>query len=159
MYTDLQGKSLSIICGAIKWLKDHKELEKEQLFNDIFKLETEKQNIEETDWLTAQTKEIAISKRLNELKLKESKIKEYEKKIQNLNNRIAKVKNKFPPKNKTKLDEFPTGDIEDDDNIVIKDPDIEQDELSDEENFMEIYEPIKVIKIIYCNMFYNQKFL
>lgn len=66
-----QGKSLSIICGAIKWLKDHNEHKKKLLSDQIAVLELEKEKFanEEQDWFTSQSKEIEVTRKLNELKV------------------------------------------------------------------------------------------
>ncbi|KAJ8943644.1 hypothetical protein NQ318_005646 [Aromia moschata] len=52
------GKSLSIICGAIRWLKDHNTFIRKQLSESISKLELEKQKIaaDGNDWLSSQSK-------------------------------------------------------------------------------------------------------
>lgn len=104
------------------------------------------QNIETSDWLTSQAKEIDINRKLNELKLKESKIKDYKKKIEEIKDyKKVLAKKKLIPQNKVISENTEDSDIEDD-NILLADSEIELDDLSDEEK-TETYQPTKVIPI------------
>lgn len=129
------------------------------MLNEISKLEANKQQKnEETDWLTTQTKEIEISRNLNELKLKETRIKEYEKKIQDIKNlKEIESEKKFRTLNEAIDENTMASDIEDE-NILLDDIDIVQEYLSDEEDLSNTYEPIKVILIFWysdcCKIFF-----
>lgn len=149
----MQGKSLSIICGAIKWLKDHKQLEKQNLLDELAKCEEEKkENAEANDWLSSQSKEIEISKRLNDLKLRLSRIQDYEKMLEDLRNH-EKVASKSEFKFKTNVtikDEDDGRDDSDDENILIEDVNCIQDESSDDDDSLQTYEPLKVETCCLC---------
>lgn len=115
--------------------------------NEIYQLQQEKEQIiESNDWLTSQAKEIDITRRLNELKLKESIIKDYEKKIQELKYYKKRLhKKNLIPQNKGTDENVDNSDIEED-NILIEDSEIALDYQSDEEN-TETHQPTKVMNI------------
>lgn len=125
---------------------------------EISQLELEKEQIIETsDWLTSQAKEIDINRRLNELKLNESKIKDYDKKIQEIKEYRKRLpKRKLIPQNKGTDEKAEGSDIEDD-NILIEDSEIALDYQSDEEK-TEVHQPTKVIQIPWYRV-YNEFFL
>lgn len=116
--------------------------------SEIAQLEKNKQqNTETSDWLETQAKVIEITKRLNDLKLRESKINDYERKIESLKKYKKQNNNKLTAQKKVDVDISKDCDIEDD-NILIEDPEVELDILSDEEDSVETYEPTKVIIFI-----------
>lgn len=121
--------------------------EKEQILSEIAKLERGKQqNTETSDWLETQARAIEITKRLHELKLMESKINDYEKKIESMKKYKKQItKNKLTAQKKVDVESM-QDDVEDD--ILIEDPEVEQDILSDEEDSIETYEPTKVVILI-----------
>lgn len=58
------GKTLSIICGALKWLKDNEEKQKTSLINRKEELENKIKSIEEkkaSDWFSVQTEQIELN--------------------------------------------------------------------------------------------------
>jgi chromosome transmission fidelity protein 1 len=77
----LQGKSLSLICGALKWLKDHEEREKRELTNHLSELKIS-ETADDGDWLSAQSKNIEkerarlqVQANLDKINKKNEKIK------------------------------------------------------------------------------------
>lgn len=90
------------------------------------------------------------------MKLKESKIKNYEKKIQEIKeNKKRLPKKQLIPQNKG-IDENAEGSDTEDDNILIEDSQIALDYQSDEEK-TEVHQPTKVIQIPWYR-FYNNSF-
>lgn len=81
-----KGKSLSIICGTLKWLEDYNEYERNRLPIEIELLEDEKieSNADTSDWIQAQSETIRIQSKINELKIQENEITTYDKKIEKL---------------------------------------------------------------------------
>lgn len=144
-----QGKSLSIICGALKWLIDHNEWERNKLTTQIKSLESEKQKLssEITDWLCSQSKEIEVTRKLNSLKLENNKINDYDLRIAEIKNR-KKVKidrKKYYKKNDAEVKDLEETAVEEDDILLDEADVVEEDEEEVEEHK---YEPIKVCKKI-----------
>ncbi|KAJ8975064.1 hypothetical protein NQ317_005781 [Molorchus minor] len=148
------GKSLSIICGAIKWLKDHDAFIRKQYEKRISNLEAEKQKFafENSDWLSSQSKEIEITHMLNSLKIEQSKIAEYDKKICDLK---TLKETKFDKKEKfwkksDKIDmesNLPENEEKylDDEDLLLEELDLKDQEpdLSDEEEENK-HHPVKI---------------
>ncbi|XP_050294645.1 ATP-dependent DNA helicase DDX11 [Anthonomus grandis grandis] len=148
------GKSLSIICGALKWLKDHDEHERQHLNDQITTLEEKKEllAIDETDWFSSQSKEIEITGKLNKLKLEQRKIDNYDKKIENIRTEGCKPKqfnykkthsNSLLPQKGTKITNSEKeieaiSEIEDEDILLneqtSQEPEEEDDDEEDETN-------------------------
>lgn len=147
----LQGKSLSIICAAIRWLKDHKERERNDLVDRIQLLEQEKGNSQKdcSDWISAQAEEIEINKKLAKLKIESGCIAAYDKKIQTLTNKKKQIKqNKYI---QLKPNEIPfeqnSEGKEDDDDLLLDDlvPNLQDlDHDSSDEEGENKYAPVKV---------------
>nr|XP_023012289.1 ATP-dependent DNA helicase DDX11 isoform X1 [Leptinotarsa decemlineata] len=147
------GKSLSIICGAIRWLKDHNKFERECLCRTVANLEIEKQIIasETTDWLASQAKEREITDKLHSLKIRQSKILQYDQKIEKLkkvkkskDNQRRKYFSKSKPNNEDTENQQDERKVEDDD-ILPEDPDMNEDGYSTDEDEQDSkYEPVKI---------------
>lgn len=154
------GKSLSIICGAIKWLKDHNEYRKGSLSEQIKTLETEKQQLsnEEKDWFTSQSKEMEVTRKLNALKIEERRILDYEKKINNIKNasKNSKIYN-FKNSNANKFSSVQNKDnslnavedsdqsVEDEDILLEESSQINDDKESDDEDDTVTFKPTQII--------------
>lgn len=134
---------MSIICGAIRWLKDHNHFEREQLKSGINKLEEEKGNISAgADWLEAQAKENELNRRINNLKLRDNKIEQYQKKIEKIFNKKAELKKK---KFKKKIESHPKdAAVDDDDDLVLNADCDESDEEPEDLEDVDSYKPTKV---------------
>lgn len=153
------GKSLSILCGALKWLKDHNESIRNNLKLEIQVLSDQKANInanleEDEDWISTQSKELDIAQKLNELQLESRKIDEYDKKIIKLKKRDTEIKAKkrFTQNSKAKNGDLETnlikandGDCEDDDNLLLEELDNKNEESDEEEAEEDKFEEVKVL--------------
>ncbi|CAG9861303.1 unnamed protein product [Phyllotreta striolata] len=146
------GKSMSIICGAIKWLKDRQTAEKTDIIEQCSKLQQQKLNIpESTDWISMQSQKFKIDSEIMKLKQQESKIQQYEVKIQNIKKlKDNRLKTKLKYSNKTKNIE--TEDINnepsdtEDDLLLNEAASKDETNSSEDENEDEssVYEPIKI---------------
>lgn len=165
-YIFFKGKSLSIICGAIKWLKDRQQFEHKYLKEKITKLEKQKQILGEStdDWLISQSKEIEISKELNLLKFEESKLTQYEKKIQNFQSfkekqmKLNLMNSKFKKDVNVDIDVNEEKGDDDDDNLLPEESGDFKDDSSDEEESTNKYEPIKVWRRLKSIQVFNSFF-
>lgn len=89
----IQGKSLSIICGALTWLTNHEEREVKNLEVALEKLEpSQKQSTH--DWLSAQIKERENKALMRQLKQKLDRIHIRNESIKKIRDH-SKVKNKI----------------------------------------------------------------
>lgn len=80
---------MSIICGALCWLKDHEAREKRVLETAIEELNREKMNIndETADWVTSQARIIEIEHQIRILQQKLDRVKQQETKIEEMKKR------------------------------------------------------------------------
>lgn len=74
------GKSLSLICGALKWLIDHEKWKKQELISIIMEIDNKIKNYEKSsdDWFTVQTEQIELNKQREPLQAKLNALLEYE---------------------------------------------------------------------------------
>lgn len=136
---------MSILCAAIKWLKDHNQFEKQNLLDEIAKCELDKkENMNANDWLLSQSKDIEVSKTLKDLMFRLSRIDEHEKKLLNMKD-YAKIatENEFNFNNNKLVEDSENSDS-DDENILLEDINSMKDGCSIEEDSVQIYEPLKV---------------
>ncbi|KAJ8922586.1 hypothetical protein NQ315_007616 [Exocentrus adspersus] len=146
------GKSLSIVCGAIRWLKDHNTGIRDNLREKILKLETERQQVQvnNTDWLSSQAKDIELTHLLNSLKIEHNKINEYDEKILKIKEQTSvrhrkrkyfrKVDNKDESKAETEIAESNT----EDEDILLEESNPGEEDLSDEEEDESKFRPVKI---------------
>ncbi len=96
------GKSLSIICGALTWLKHHEEKHKEDLKAEISKFDNvqdESDDDDEEEWISAATKKrekldkkVELKQELDFLLAKEEKIRELRRRRQTVQqSKVQKV--------------------------------------------------------------------
>ncbi|XP_044253892.1 ATP-dependent DNA helicase DDX11 [Tribolium madens] len=135
------GKSLSILCGAIRWLKDHNTYQRETLKSQIEELEIKKRQVSNnsTDWLSTQAQEIELTRQINELKIQQNKIDEYDKKIENLKKK--KNEKKFV---KTKSLVVKEVNENEDDEIVLETDVHSDDEKEESDDESPIHRPTKI---------------
>ncbi|XP_044749872.1 ATP-dependent DNA helicase DDX11 isoform X2 [Coccinella septempunctata] len=147
------GKSLSIICGATRWLKDHNEAQRKVLSDLVeqYQVEKEKLSKETTDWLILQSKEIEISRKLDRIRFQLNKILDYEdcikKIIQSVRNKEVNYKErKFQgmKRIKSSLDESKITENIDDEMLVANEIEDEIFEEEDEDEDDDKYEPVKI---------------
>lgn len=162
------GKSLSIICGALKWLVDTENHTKESLLSQIAELDEKLKEITEKNagnWFTEQTEQILLNKEKRELMTKlealerrTEKRKKYKEKVKQ--GHIAKKKHKFKSKpakgrdNETN-DSTETIDLLDkvDEDLLIEDLQLDSDG-SDEEGTED--ESAKYTQIFFCSRTHSQ---
>lgn len=161
------GKSMSIICGALKWLLDYEELQKDELTSAISELDEQiKQYINSTDnWFYVQTQQIELNRKRQALQTKLNNIVQYEQKKNSLKERTKDVNSK----KKDSSTKFATSSAKDrseiDKNSVDTNnekesieeelllEDVEHSESSEDEDKEEIYENIK---IFFCSRTHSQ---
>nr|XP_003700633.1 PREDICTED: probable ATP-dependent RNA helicase DDX11 [Megachile rotundata] len=96
------GKSMSIICGALKWLLDHEEFQKNQLTKAIsdFEEKIKKCTNSSTNWFSVQTEQIQLNSEKQILQTKLNSILQYERKKNGLKEAVKNVdkkKKRFGP--------------------------------------------------------------
>ena len=163
------GKSLSIICGALKWLLDKEAWEKETLVTQIPELNFKIKEISEKnagDWFTKQTEQMQLN---NEKRALEIKLEAIEKRIEKKDKLKEKSqqaddfrkKHKFKSKPAKCVDNKKSTEIQDggtepvkesiDDDLLLEDLNIDSD-VSDEETG----EPAKYTQIFFCSRTHSQ---
>lgn len=161
------GKSMSIICGALKWLLDYEELQKDELTSAISELDEQiKQYINSTDnWFSVQTQQIELNRKRQALQTKLNNIVQYEQKKNSLKERTKSINSKkkdsstkfatSSAKDTSKIDKNSVdtnnekGNIEEE--LLLED--VEHSESSEDEDKEEIYENIK---IFFCSRTHSQ---
>ncbi|KAJ0178679.1 hypothetical protein K1T71_005454 [Dendrolimus kikuchii] len=139
------GKSLSICCSALQWLKNTNEKKLKQLENEISLLKIETANSENTDdWLTVEYEKIKKNQNLISLQHQLDKIKKRNDFFNEMKNRVAKDKLKLQNKTidyfyneKSKRDivkENVNSESENDMDLDKEDRDLILDELEEKEN-------------------------
>ncbi|XP_058793640.1 ATP-dependent DNA helicase DDX11 [Phymastichus coffea] len=165
------GKTLSIICGAIKWLVDHEENKKNSLLAEKVKLDiriNELQKKMESDWFFVQTEQIklntekqAVQNKLDVITRQEEKLAKYKELIKKYKETNEKEKHYDKWKNskssdKKELESKEIDAIEEDFvdmNLILKDID-EQSNYSEEEE--DGADDIKHSKIFFCSRTHSQ---
>ncbi|KAJ8683934.1 hypothetical protein QAD02_019726 [Eretmocerus hayati] len=168
------GKTLSVICGALKWLIDHDEKEK----SDINKQQIDiKAKIEEVhkknanDWFSVQTEQIELNaerqvldKKLNAILKQEKKLENYKQYLKDHSQKDEDHKNlntnrwKNAINQKKKSEEtLPETDVADKENVVDEDL-ILRDSDHDSENSEEECDEIEDqrCKIFFCSRTHSQ---
>lgn len=161
------GKSMSIICGALKWLLDYEELQKDELTSAISELDEQiKQYINSTDnWFSVQTQQIELNRKRQALQTKLNNIVQYEQKKNSLKERTKGINSKkkdssakfatSSAKDRSEIDKNSVdtnngkGSIEEE--LLLED--VEHSESSEDEDKEEIYENIK---IFFCSRTHSQ---
>ncbi|KAJ3659284.1 hypothetical protein Zmor_010980 [Zophobas morio] len=136
------GKSLSIICGAIRWLKDHNNYEREWLESQIIELQNQKCKVSSntSDWLSTQSQEIELTRKINELKIQHNRIIDYDTKMENL----KKKKNDIHKKKLIKREVIVEKEKNDDDDDIVLEVGNNADEEEESEECESKYKPTKI---------------
>lgn len=154
------GKTLSLMCSALKWLSDNDELDRVDLTGKIHELEkeiqiNEKENAKTDDWLHGQYDLLQKKEQLNTFSTRLKAMDEY-------NRKISKMRKKW--KNQTKASSFRQtlkhsevnerndlrtskndDDEDDDDDFVIGDSDDENEQDEPENSAENQFQNTKVI--------------
>lgn len=137
-------------------MKDYNELKQNSLKDKINELQQQIKELqsESTDWLTSQSKEIEISRELHKLKLEDSKIEEYYKKINDLKRNKRKMLKSFSAfqgkenksNNSNKMNDSQDENVPDveDDDLLLDDVVEVRNEDDIEDEIEEKYSPTKV---------------
>ncbi|XP_014244230.1 ATP-dependent DNA helicase DDX11 isoform X1 [Cimex lectularius] len=152
------GKTLSIICGALAWLKDHEEREIHALEKAISQLELNKVE-SSTDWLSAQIKNVANDNCRRELQLRLNNITKKSEQVKRIKEKqkIHTIRKEKPDENKNieENDLFLKPVIEEDGDIILEDFDESYDEvLEEDDKENEIKD--ESVKIIFCSRTHSQ---
>jgi len=104
------GKSLSLICGSLKWLQDYEEKQKKEIENILSgnqnkKEEIETKSSEEPSWVD----DFFEQKAVNDLY---SKVKDKEENKKKMRSRLQSVRKDYKTKKRKLSDVTPTNDIE-----------------------------------------------
>ncbi|RVE42435.1 hypothetical protein evm_012911 [Chilo suppressalis] len=134
------GKSLSICCSALQWLKDYNKKVICDLENQIKTLQQELLTVtDDKDWLVAEYEKIQKNQSLASLQLKLDKIKKYNEKFVEMKVRVEKQKNNSERKPKEfnfqNVDKSKTVEFDSTDNVPHDDEDADLilDEIDDKE--------------------------
>lgn len=90
------GKSLSIICGSLKWLVDHEKFKKEELISKIAELNDKMKDLEisSNNWFSCQTEQMEFNLQKQKLQKELDAICKYEKRMQQYKDIIKKGRSK-----------------------------------------------------------------
>lgn len=140
------GKTLTLMCSALKWLSDHDQLNRLDLTEKIREMEksikaSETENSKSIDWLSGQYDVLQQKEQLNTLLQQLKAMDEYEQKVAEMrkkwkNQQKAQLSRKFkdaPIQNLLENNENEDKPADNDDEFVIEDKDDEdeQDEVED----------------------------
>lgn len=155
------GKTLSLMCSALKWLSDHDHLNRVDLLEQIHAMELkikaiEADNSTSTDWLSGQYDSLQKKEQLNKLVEQLKAMDEYDQKVAEMRKkwknqakiatarRFKEHNSGTNPKDLFENDEMPKK-VEDDDEFVIED--VEND---DEQETKELPEnPFHDTKVVF----------
>lgn len=161
------GKSLSIICGALKWLMDHEKWRKQELTSAIAQIDDKLKNCEESsdNWFTVQTEKMGLNTEKQPLEAKLNALVEYEGEKEKLKKMVESkkaVKTKTFGKIKqqpakfvesSKIEEI-NSDVSDVEKDLLLEDVPSNSESSDEENKEELL--FKNTKIFFCSRTHSQ---
>ncbi|XP_066584364.1 ATP-dependent DNA helicase DDX11 [Prorops nasuta] len=159
------GKSLSIICGALKWLIDNEEYQKQQLTEKITELDKmiEEFNISSSDWFMVQTKQLELRNEKLELQNMLNIIQSFENKKKHYKDLLKEEETKRKKlKYKARATKLETENSNEKINKVTDECKAEQDLIiediipSDDEEEAVEEEIAKNTKIIFCSRTHSQ---
>lgn len=153
------GKSLSLLCASLKFIHNYEEVIEVGMKNEIESLNAEiLKSLDTDDWITNQYDRIQKKQQTFELQLKLDKLKDYNKKIDDIRNKIQEKqkyleRKKFDKKvDEELLTEVPVIDEDEDVDELIP-VDVESDDEMLEENVEEKHKPIQ---IYFCSRTHSQ---
>ncbi|XP_062554227.1 ATP-dependent DNA helicase DDX11 [Armigeres subalbatus] len=157
------GKSLTLTCGVLSWLRDYEAAVAKELVEKIDRLKEEVRRLEQetaiaVDWISGQFETLGIKKELGELKdLKELR-DEYEKRLGELKVKSMKVKQRRFAKVRLKGKEEVNGETEKEvalgeDDFLVDDSDEEDSGKLEEDEDQLKFKPVQVI---FCSRTHSQ---
>ncbi|ETN58517.1 regulator of telomere elongation helicase 1 rtel1 [Anopheles darlingi] len=159
------GKSLSLTCGSLTWLKDFERLLEEELGSKIAQLRTEiaaleKENEVASDWITGQYNAMGQRKELGELLLCKTALEEYKKRLQAMKEKATVLKKRWSTAKDgdgaLKTEPWQQDVIADEDEFLIaddSDSDDSGDERRESEKEPDRYRPVQ---IVFCSRTHSQ---
>lgn len=157
------GKSLTLTCGVLSWLRDYEEVVGRELVEKIEWLKGEVVRLERetagaVDWISGQFETMGIRKELGELKGVKDLMDEYGKRLEELKVKSMKVKKrKFA--NKVKKDKEENG-LETENQVALGEDDylVEDSDEEDESNLETEDNPQKYhpVQVIFCSRTHSQ---
>lgn len=159
------GKSMSIICGALKWLLDYEEQQRNQLTTAISELDQQikQYNNSSINWFFVQSQQIELNSKRQILQTKLNNIFQYEQRKNTLKEISRNMYNKKNSCNKNMINSIK--DKDEIDNLIDKNDENEkiEEELlledmqylenSEDEDKEEVYENTK---IFFCSRTHSQ---
>lgn len=169
------GKTLSIICGALKWLIDSELRQKSRLVEKQAELDSKIKEIEAqtvNDWFSVQTEQIELNQekkflqnKLDALAKQEEKKIKYKERVKQYNEQRKKSKqrshDKWRDKKNNQKQESQNGEMDGteskdnliDEDLILKDIDCRSDSSEDEETTEESSDNCK---IFFCSRTHSQ---
>ncbi|XP_035779102.1 ATP-dependent DNA helicase DDX11-like isoform X1 [Anopheles albimanus] len=156
------GKSLSLTCGSLTWLKHFERLLEEELCCKIAQLRTEiaaleKENEVASDWITGQYAAMGQRKELGELSLIKTAHEEYKKRLQAMKERASVLKKRWTTikdgDDALKSELWQEDVTADEDEFLIADDSDSDEECGEPEKEPEQYRPVQ---IIFCSRTHSQ---
>ncbi|XP_012217109.2 ATP-dependent DNA helicase DDX11 [Linepithema humile] len=161
------GKSLSIICGALKWLVDHEKWRKQELTSAIAQIDDKLKNCVESSvhWFTVQTEKMELNTEKQPLEAKLNALIEYESEREKLK-KIVESKKATKTKTIGKIKQQPakkfaesskTEEVDSDVCDAAKDLLLEEAPNSESSDEEDEEEPLfKNTKIFFCSRTHSQ---
>jgi len=161
------GKSLSIICGALRWLIDHEKWKKQELISAIANIDDKIESFEKPsdNWFSIQTEQIELKAKRQPLQIKLDALLNYENERVKFKNIVkskktaqTKIISKIRQQSNKKLTdpskkEEINPNISDEKDLLLEDA-LSNSESSDEED---TEEPLfKNTKIFFCSRTHSQ---
>lgn len=162
------GKSLSLLCSALKWQRDHEIQDKQQLKKDISVLTTKINECElvETDWLSAQSDAIESKLKLQNIKDKLKLVEEHEEKMRKLKDKVKRKKKRVIQRDyqtkkydSSRLEDSANDSGEDEFNLIDYEEakDASDDDNSDDQDHHEKEtNQYRSVQIFYCSRTHSQ---
>uniref|UniRef100_A0A182R4W6 DNA 5'-3' helicase n=1 Tax=Anopheles funestus TaxID=62324 RepID=A0A182R4W6_ANOFN len=161
------GKSLSLTCGTLTWLKDYARVFEEELRETIEKLRTEivrleKENEISSDWISGQYNAMGQRKQMDELNLLKQSIEDHQKRLLQMKDQgvLHKLRwEKIRAKDDTLKEESLQQDvtIDEDEFLIPEESDNDSDEDANsgrqKEDEEDRYRPVQVI---FCSRTHSQ---
>ncbi|UYV63357.1 DDX11 [Cordylochernes scorpioides] len=153
------GKSLSIICGSLKWLKDYQTKKLKDLETSIANLNFQE---DDNDWFNVQSKNRECEESMKEIQKEYNAYKSHVEMKEKRKEKAITIEKSQEPK-RIKLEEKMYNEIynilkkEDaESEFVLDDYNSDDEESKEDENSLETEEQINLPRIIYCSRTHSQ---
>ncbi|XP_050068650.1 ATP-dependent DNA helicase DDX11 [Anopheles maculipalpis] len=160
------GKSLSLTCGTLTWLKDYSRLVEEELHETIGRLRAdiarlEKENAITSDWITGQFNAMGQRKELDVLNGFKQSIEEHQQNLIQMKDQAVLHKIRWEKKVRSNDDplkeEPPQQDVTiDEDEFLLPEEGDDSDEEPEADSHKEQEERYRPVQVIYCSRTHSQ---